>query len=59
MLSDHDLTYHRQRARTELDRAHRASHSAAIEAHLTLARLHMERLREEDEACGGAWLRGS
>ena len=47
------LEYHQQRAREELDRAYRAEHSAAANAHMRLASLHMQQLKRDDERCGG------
>jgi hypothetical protein len=47
-------TYHQQRAREELDRAYRAEHSAASQAHMRLAGLHMEQLKREDGRGGDA-----
>ena len=49
-----DADYHQNRARTEMDLAYRAAHSAAAEAHMKLAGLHMQELKREDELCGGS-----
>jgi hypothetical protein len=54
MLSQQDLEYHQQRARAEMDRAYRAEHKVAAEAHMRLAGLHMERLKRQDELCHGS-----
>ncbi|HEX9965498.1 MAG TPA: hypothetical protein VGB04_11010 [Allosphingosinicella sp.] len=56
MLSDEDLAYHRTRAQTELDLAYRAERQPVAEAHMRLASLHMERLKRQDEYCGGSAL---
>ena len=48
------LAYHEQRAREELDRAYRAEHAAASDAHMRLAGLHIERMKQEDGSCGGS-----
>lgn len=40
------LSYHRDRARAELDMAYRAATQAAAEAHLRLSSLHMQRLKD-------------
>ena len=53
-MSIGDRDYHMERARSELDWAYRADHDTAAEAHLRLSALHMRRLRELDESCGGA-----
>ena len=47
IAQDHE--YHRQRAQAELDWAYRAEHRQAAEAHMRLAGMHMERLRELKE----------
>ena len=49
-----DREYHMERSRTELDWAYRAERETVAEAHLRLSSLHMQRLRELDESCGGA-----
>jgi hypothetical protein len=49
-----DREYHVERARCELDWAYRAERDTVAEAHLRLSALHMQRLRELDESCGGA-----
>ena len=56
MLSDEDLAYHRSRAQTELDLAYRAEAQSAAAAHMKLASLHMDRLKRQDESCGGSGL---
>lgn len=48
MTSEQDATYHRERAKAELDQAYRASHFAAAQAHMRLAALHMRRLGSPD-----------
>ena len=47
-MIDRERDYHRERARTELDQAYRATHLMAAEAHMRLSALHMSRLREMD-----------
>ncbi len=54
MLSRQDLEYHQQRALAELDQAYRAERGAAADAHMVLASLHMERIKQQDELCGGS-----
>ncbi len=54
MLSKQDLEYHQQRAMAELDQAYRAEGHVAAEAHMLLAKLHMERIKQQDELCGGS-----
>jgi hypothetical protein len=54
MLSTQDLEYHQQRALAEMDQAYRAERRAVAEAHMTLAGLHMERIKQHDAACHGA-----
>ena len=49
MLSRQDLEYHQQRASAELDQACRAERGVAADAHRVLARLHMERIKQQDE----------
>ncbi|HEX8192037.1 MAG TPA: hypothetical protein VF552_03990 [Allosphingosinicella sp.] len=49
-----DRNYHMERARFELDWAYRAERDAAAQAHLRLSALHMQRLRDLDDSCGGA-----
>jgi hypothetical protein len=49
-----DRDYHMERARSELDWAYRAEGEAVAEAHLRLSALHMQRLRDLDDRCGGA-----
>lgn len=44
--SDHD--FHLRRARAELDLAYRSECQAAMEAHLRLSSLHMQRLGSAD-----------
>ena len=48
------LKYHMDRARTELDLAYSASHPFAAQAHMKLSALHMSKLKEMDERCGGS-----
>ena len=55
-MSEHDLAYHRERFRTELDHASRAQHVAAADAHRDLARLHLQELKKVDERCNGSGL---
>lgn len=52
--SDHD--FHLRRARAELDLAHRSECLAAMEAHLRLSSLHMQRLRTADSPARPAGL---
>ena len=54
MLSRQDLEYHRQRAMAEMDQAYRTEHHVVAEAHMLLARLHMERIKQQDELCDGS-----
>ena len=54
MLSTDDLAYHRARFQDELDRAYHAGDQAAANAHARLAALHMQRMKSEDERCGGS-----
>jgi hypothetical protein len=56
MLSEEDLEYHQQRAMAELDQAYRAERQVAAEAHMVLASLHMERIKQQDESCGGSFV---
>ncbi|HEY0012937.1 MAG TPA: hypothetical protein VGB79_08810 [Allosphingosinicella sp.] len=49
-----DKDYHMERARSELDWAYRPERETVAEAHLRLSSLHMQRLRDLDESCGGA-----
>ena len=53
MLSRQDLEYHKQRAMAEMDQACRAERHVVAEAHPRLARLHMERIKQQDELCDG------
>ena len=46
MSGEADRDYHAQRARAELDWAHRSEHRSASEAHMRLSALHMERVRQ-------------
>ena len=46
--SDHD--FHLRRARAELDLAYRSECQAAMEAHLRLSSLHMQRLSSADSS---------
>ena len=55
MLSEEDLEYHQQRALAELDQANRAERHVAAEAHMALAGLHMDRIRQQDESCSGSF----
>ena len=52
-MPDQDRLYHVERARTELDLAYSAEKHAVIEAHMKLSALHMARLKDVDERCGG------
>ncbi len=45
-MSSEDLDHHRVRVREELDRAYRATSTAAVHAHFKLAALHMNRVDE-------------
>lgn len=58
MLNDEDRSYHSDRARAELDMAYRCENSEVANAHMRLASLHMARLRQEDEFCGGSSMSG-
>ena len=53
MLSTEDLEYHQQRAMAEMDQAYRAERHVVAEAHMVLARLHMQRIKQQDELCDG------
>ena len=46
MREQDDLDYHRSRATHELDRGLTAPHVNAARAHLKLASMHMQRVRE-------------
>lgn len=54
MYDRDDSAYHALRARVERETADRAAPSAAAEAHRRLSALHLDRLREIDEGCGGS-----
>ena len=54
MLRQQDLQYHTDRARAELDLAYAAPHQAAAQAHMKLSALHMAKLKQADERCGGS-----
>ncbi len=56
MLSEHDKNYHLERARAEFDLADKAQNRAAAAAHMKLAALHMGRIKQLDECCGGSGL---
>ncbi len=43
-----DFHFHTERAKAELEVARRATSAAAATAHLTLSRLHVEKLRTID-----------
>ena len=55
-MQANDRDYHIDRARAELDWAYRADRDVAAQAHLRLSALHLRRLRDLDESCGGASL---
>jgi hypothetical protein len=59
MLTHQDFDYHRERAQKEMDLAYRSDQQVVVEAHMKLAALHMDRMKQEDESCGGSSLRGS
>ncbi len=54
MLSEADKFYHLERARAEMELAERARQGVAADAHRKLSLLHMNYLKELDEACQGA-----
>jgi hypothetical protein len=45
-----DFEFHARRAKAELDQARQASSAAAANAHLSLSRLHVERMRAMEAA---------
>jgi len=56
MQQQDEFSYHSQRATHELDLGLTADSSAVARAHLQLASMHMERLRElgsDEDAAGG------
>jgi hypothetical protein len=53
-VSDQDRLYHIERARRELDLAYEAKSDAVSNAHMKLSALHMARLKQVDERCGGS-----
>ena len=53
-MSEQDRLYHMERARRELDLAYQAERHAVAEAHMKLSALHMARLKQVDERCGGS-----
>ena len=53
-VSEQDRLYHMERARRELDLAYQAERHAVAEAHMKLSALHMARLKQVDERCGGS-----
>ena len=44
MAMNQERDYHTRRAQAELDRAYRAEHHVAAEAHMRLSAMHMERM---------------
>ncbi|HEX8669025.1 MAG TPA: hypothetical protein VF727_11720 [Allosphingosinicella sp.] len=58
MASDGDRSYHMQRVRAELDSAYRSDREDAAQAHMRLAALHMERLRQLDTGSDGSSFAG-
>ncbi|HEY0149602.1 MAG TPA: hypothetical protein VGB70_11455 [Allosphingosinicella sp.] len=52
-MFEQDRLYHVERARAEMDLAYSAEIHAVAEAHMKLSALHMARLKEADERCGG------
>ena len=48
-MEDADLEYHKRRATAELDRGLTSTHIVAARAHLALASMHMQRVRELSE----------
>ena len=50
MILETDHDYHMRRARAELDLAYRSECRAAMESHLRLSSLHMQRLGGADSA---------
>jgi hypothetical protein len=49
-----ETVHHRERARAELDLAHRALTPAAAQAHLGLASLHLRRIADLASAASGS-----
>ena len=58
-MSEAEKSYHLERAQAEMDLAARAAASVVAEAHRKLSLLHMDRLKELDEACDGAAARSA
>lgn len=50
MIVETDHDYHMRRARAELDLAYRSECRTAMESHLRLSSLHMQRLRSPQSA---------
>ena len=50
MIVETDHDYHMRRARDELDLAYRSECGAAMESHLRLSSLHMQRLKSSEPA---------
>jgi hypothetical protein len=55
-VSEEDIAYYRQRMRSELDRAGRASHPKVAQAHLALAVLYSDRIGDPRPKAGAARL---
>jgi len=53
-----DRSYHLERVRSELDIAYHAEAERVADAHLRLSALHIQRLRDLDDDCGGAGIGG-
>lgn len=53
MIDRDESEYHLERARVELDLGFRSEDCRAAEAHIRLSALHMQRMKELDQACGG------
>ena len=50
MIAETDHDYHMRRVRAELDLAYRSECQTAMEAHLRLSSLHMQRLKSSEPA---------
>ncbi|HEX9932987.1 MAG TPA: hypothetical protein VGB08_09120 [Allosphingosinicella sp.] len=53
-MRQEDREYHMKRATAELDRAYQAGSRPAADAHMRLSSLHMQRLKDVDDRCGGS-----
>lgn len=54
MFDREEFEHHQERARIELDLGFRSEDQRVAEAHIGLSALHMQRMKELDEACGGS-----